>query len=119
MVLVDTSIWIDHFNRKNDELEYLLVENQVVLHPYIIAEIACGNLRQRNLILSLLRAMPSVKILSMDEYFLFLEKNKLYGIGLGFVDVNIVGSSLLSNCQIYTRDKELNLAASKFNIKYK
>jgi predicted nucleic acid-binding protein len=119
MVLVDTSIWVDHFNHKNDKLEILLFEDQVVIHPYIIGELSCGNFKNRNLIISLLKALPKVSLISIDEFYMFIEKHKLYGIGLGYVDIHFLASAYISNCSIYTRDKSLSSAANQLGIEYK
>jgi predicted nucleic acid-binding protein len=119
MVLVDTSIWIDHFIETDIKLEYLLNENNVCTHPMVIGELACGNFKNRNLILSLLHALPSIPEIERQEYFIFNERNKLFGTGMGFVDINLLASTLILNCTIYTRDKPLLRAAEKFNVDFK
>jgi predicted nucleic acid-binding protein len=119
MVLVDTSIWIDHFNSGDSNLECLLNENQVVTHHFVIGELACGNFKNRKLIYTLLTALPLVKEISREEFYLFLDHHKLFGTGIGFVDVHLLASALISNCQLYTRDKSLLSSANKLKIAYK
>jgi predicted nucleic acid-binding protein len=118
MVLVDTSIWVDHFNQGDSRLEYLLNENEVVTHPFIIGELACGNIKNRKLIFSLLHALPSISEISKEEFFSFLDQHRLFGTGLGYVDVHLLASALISHCVIYTRDKSLLSSAFKLKIAY-
>jgi predicted nucleic acid-binding protein len=118
MVIVDTSIWVDHLYKGNSELEYLLNENKAATHPFIIGELACGAMKNRNLIVSLLIALPTSDSVTQEEFLLFIEKNKLYGRGLGFVDIHILASAAISNYKIFTRDKDLIAASEKLGIKY-
>ena len=119
MVLADTSIWIDHFNRSDSILITLLNDYEVVMHPYILGELACGNFKNRKKIFGLLSNLPTINKISDEEYFLFLENNKLYGKGLGFVDIHLLASSLIHRCEIYTRDKTLLSIANTYTIAYK
>jgi predicted nucleic acid-binding protein len=118
MVLVDTSIWVDHFQKNDEDLVGLLNDFKAVLHPFIIGELACGNLKNRNRIISLLYALPLAKEITNSEYMSFIEQNKLFGLGIGFVDVHLLASALISNVTLYTRDKSLYSIASKFKIQY-
>ena len=119
MVLIDTSVWIDHFNRSDTLLQFLLNEFEVVTHPHILSELACGNIKNRNEIFNLLSNLPSISAISNEEYLTFVEKNKLYGLGFGFVDIHLLASSLIFHCTIYTKDKILLSAARLFKIAYK
>jgi predicted nucleic acid-binding protein len=119
MVLIDTSVWIDHFNRSDPLLQFLLNEYEVVTHSYILGELACGNFKNRNEIFVLLSNLPCIAIISNEEYLTFIEKNKLYGLGLGFVDIHLLASSLISHCTIYTKDKTLLSTANLFKVAYK
>jgi hypothetical protein len=119
MVLIDTSIWIDHFNCSDPVLQFLLNEYEAAVHPYVLCELACGNFKNRNKIFELLSHLPSIAEISTDEYFVFLENHKLYGLGLGFVDIHLLASSLISQCSIYTRDKTLLAVANSLKIGYK
>ncbi len=118
MILVDTSVWIDHFRKPNKHLQNLLLEEKVYSHQLIIGEIACGNLSKRNEILSLLSFLPYTAIVSYDEVLKFIEINKLYGTGLGLIDVNLLASSLISNAKLWTKDKRLEKAAKKLHCSY-
>jgi len=118
MVLVDTSVWIDHFRHTDSILQLLLQEYEVVIHPFVLGELACGNFKNRREIFKLLSNLPIVKTISTDEFFLFLENNRLYGLGLGFVDIHLLASSLVSRCSIYTKDKSLLMVANSLRIAY-
>jgi predicted nucleic acid-binding protein len=118
MIIVDTSVWVDHFSKGCSELEVLLNDNKVTLHPFIIGELACGTIRNRKLILSFLNALPTVPVLTSSEYFTFIESNKLTGLGLGFVDIHILGSAVLIGKEIFTRDKALLHASEKLGVRY-
>jgi predicted nucleic acid-binding protein len=119
MVLADTSIWIDHLNHGDDVLKSLLNEDEIIIHPFVIGELACGNIKNRRLIFSLLNAVPLIKEISRDEFYLFIDHHRLFGTGLGYVDVHLLASSLISSCTIYTRDKSLLASADKLKIAYK
>ena len=116
MILVDTSIWIDHLNNSNDDLIKLLNSGRVCIHPFIIGELSCGNISNRSEILTLLKALPRAKPALEDEVFALIENKKLYGIGLGFVDVNLIASTLIHNVKIWTQDKNLKKVAKKLDI---
>jgi len=116
MILVDTSIWINHFNKSNSGLIKLLNSSEVCIHPFVIGELACGNISNRTEILSLLKSLPIVDTVLDDEIFTFIEKNKLYGIGLGFIDVHLLASALIHNVKIWTGDKSLIRAATNLSI---
>ena len=111
--LADTSIWIDHLNNKNDELSLLLKENRVYIHPFIIGEIACGNLSNRDEILHLLNQLPMAESVTHEEALLFLTRNKLYGKGIGWIDVHLLAACALSNLKLITLDKRLQKAADE------
>jgi predicted nucleic acid-binding protein len=116
MILVDTSIWIDHLNNSNDELKKLLNSNRVCIHPFIIGELSCGNISNRKEILSLLNALPRIEPALEEEVFTLIENKKLHGIGLGFVDVNLIASALIHGVKIWTNDKTLKRISKKLNI---
>ena len=118
MVLVDTSVWIDHLRRGHTGLDAPLSEGQVHCHPFIIGELACGNLRNRADILFLLRTLPSVRIAEDDEVLRFIERFNLMGKGLGYVDAHLLASSRLSHMPLWTLDRWLGNAAEALGIKY-
>lgn len=119
MVLVDTSIWISHFREGNSHLKELLEEGSVVCHPFIIDELACGSLKNRKEIISLLKALPEVQTAESDEILQFIEGKRLFGTGLGFVDIHLLASSLLTKVLLWTADKSLQTAAAKLSIRHK
>ena len=118
-VLVDTSIWVNHFRSGNSHLQDLLDNTEVVCHPLVIGELACGNLKKRKEILALLAALPMAPEVDHEEALEFTEINKLMGKGIGFIDVMLLASSRLSALPIWTNDSKLKEAAQKLNISYK
>jgi predicted nucleic acid-binding protein len=116
MILVDTSVWIDHFRAGNDRLKYLLLEEQVLCHQFVVGELACGNLQKRGEILSMLKALPAANLLENEEVMSFVEAQRLYGYGLGWVDAHLLASTLLTKCSIWTFDKPLRRAAAALNV---
>ena len=119
MVLVDTSIWVTHLRQGNRQLENLLMDAEVACHPFILGELACGNLTNRNEILSLLKALPPAPIIEFDEYIFFIERNRLMGIGIGFVEVHLLASAKLIEIPLWTTDKRLKSAAAKLGLNFK
>lgn len=118
LVLADTSIWITHFREGQKHLVDLLEQGLVACHPHIVGELACGSLKNRNEIIQLLEALPMANVLEHVEIMEFIESRKLMSIGIGYVDVHLLGSSLLSNTPLWTRDKSLIKAATSLNICY-
>jgi len=118
MVLVDTSIWVTHLRDGNRHLEILLLDAAVMCHPFIVGELACGNLRNRNEILSLLQTLPMAPTTEFDEFLYFIDRNQLMGIGIGFVDVHLLASSQLAGIPLWTSDKRLKSAAIKLDLAY-
>jgi predicted nucleic acid-binding protein len=119
MVLVDTSIWVNHLRKGDRHLESLLLDSQVACHPFIIGELACGNIRNRSEILSLLKTLPSTSTVDMTEYLFFIEQNDLFGVGIGFVDVHLLASAKLSGIPLWTADKKLKEVALHLGLSYK
>ena len=116
MILVDTSVWIEHLRAGNDRLKSLLLEEQVLCHPFIVGELACGTLHNRREILSMLRTLPEAHRVEHEEVLSFLEARHLYGCGLGWVDANLLASTLLTGCTLWTFDKPLRRAAAALNV---
>ena len=119
MVLVDTSIWVAHLRKGNRQLERLLMDGEVICHPFIIGELACGTIGNRNEILSLLNSLPPAPVIEFDELMFFIDENQMMGIRIGFVGVNLLASAKLSGTVIWTADKKLNSAAIKLSLNYK
>ena len=118
MVLVDTSIWIAHLRQGRRQLEKLLMDAAVLCHPFIIGELACGNLKNRNEILTLLQFLPATQTAEFDEILFFIDKNHLMGTGIGFVDVHLLASAQLTGVPLWTDDKRLKSAAVQLNLAY-
>jgi len=118
MVLVDTSIWVDHLRTGNPHLEKLLMGAEVVCHPFIIGELACGNLKHRSEFLTLLQALPLTPVVDLSEYLYFVDRNQLQGAGIGFVDVHLLASAKVSGMTLWTGDKRLKEAAKRMKVAY-
>ena len=118
MVLVDTSVWINHLKTGDARLKKLLTEGLVFVHPFIIGEIACGFLKNRSEIISLLQTLPQARIADESEFLVFIEKNSLMARGIGFVDVHLLASAKLSSCRLWTYDKRLLEIAQEMGLKY-
>jgi predicted nucleic acid-binding protein len=118
MVLVDTSIWIDHLRKGNVHLEKLLLDMEVACHPFIIGELACGNLKNRSEIVSLLHSLPLTPSIENGEILHFIERNKLMGIGIGIVDVHLLASARLAHIPIWTSDKRLLNTSASLKMAY-
>ncbi len=116
MILVDTSVWIDHLRNGSDALGDLLNEGEVACHPLVIGELACGNLQQRKDILSLLHALPTIGRVSDDEVLFFIEKHRLYGRGLGLIDIHLLASCSVGHGRLWTLDNRLHKAATDIGI---
>ncbi len=118
MVLVDTSVWVTHLREGNIGLEALLSEGRVVCHPLIIGELACGNLRNRTEILLHLQTLPRAVRAEDEEVLEFIENHGLMGKGLGYIDMHLLASALLTQVAFWTLDKKLNEAAIRFGLAY-
>lgn len=118
MVLVDTSVWVHHLHTGDRLLEKLLMDGEVVCHPHIIGELACGNLKNRNEILSLLQALPMAPQIEFEEYLTFIEQNQLSGRGIGFVDIHLLASAKLARVKLWTADKRLKKAAVDLKLHF-
>lgn len=116
MILVDTSVWIDHFRTANERLKSLLLDQQVLCHRFIVGELACGMLRNRREILANLNALPEAHLVEHEEVMSFLETHRLYGQGVGWVDAHLLASALLTRCAIWSFDKPLRRAAAELNV---
>ena len=118
MILVDTSVWVRHFRMGDKKLAELLEEGEVSCHPHVIGELACGNLRRRSMVLSLLGELPLVPIAENEEVLALLDRGKLYGRGLGWIDAHLLASAMLAECPIWTLDVSLKRAAAHLRIDF-
>lgn len=118
MVLVDTSVWVAHLRKGNIGLEELLNEGHVVCHPFIVGELACGNLKNRSKILSLLQTLPKATHAAHDEVMQFIENRSLMGKGLGYIDMHLLASAILSGVSLWTLDKKLKHVSVELGLLY-
>lgn len=115
-MLVDTSVWIDHLRRGHDALKTHLERGEVECHPFVIGELACGNLRNRDEILLLLRSLPSVTTVDHDEALAWVESKRLMGRGLGWVDIHLLASTILQHTTLWTSDQRLAAQARELGV---
>jgi hypothetical protein len=119
MILVDTSVWIEHLRIREEDLATLLNGSRVLTHPFVIGELACGNLRNRTEVLKLLKGLPQAPVASQEELLLFVESNDLMGQGIGFVDAHLLAATaMFAASRIWTLDKRLGRVAARLNVAY-
>jgi predicted nucleic acid-binding protein len=119
MILVDTSVWVDHLRVGDDTLAALLNSSQVLMHPFVLGELACGNLRQRAEVLALLKDLPQATIARDDEVLFFIERQALMGRGVGYVDAHLLAAVALDTAaRLWTRDKRLQMVAGELGLAY-
>ncbi len=118
MVLVDTSVWVSHLREGDVGLEKLLNDGEVVCHPFIIGEIACGNLKNRSEILTHLQSLPKAILAEDAEVLEFIENHQLMGKGLGYIDVHLMAAAVLTDVPLWTFDKTLDKISKKIGINY-
>jgi predicted nucleic acid-binding protein len=117
MVLVDTSVWIQHLRKGEQAFANLLSDGLVLMHPFISGELACGNLKSRAAVLADLHALPLAKLASNAEVLQLVEGRRLWGRGLGWVDLHLLAAALLSDCGFWTLDKKLLEAARELGLR--
>jgi len=116
VILVDTSVWVDHFRGADARLTELLIDGQVMSHAFVAGELACGNLRRRAEVLTLLAELPQLPTLATADAMGFVEANRLMGKGLGWVDVHLLASAFASRERLWTKDRRLAEAAHRLGI---
>ena len=116
MVLVDTSVWVDHFRRGNDGLARLLNAGRVWSHEFVIGELASGNLRRRSQVLHYLSNLPRTATARHEEVLELIERRRLYGAGLGWVDAHLLTAALIEGFPLWTLDKPLVAAAERVSV---
>jgi len=119
MILVDTSVWVFHLRKNQPRLIELLNEGEVACHPFILGELACGNIRNRTTVLSLLEALPKAVLVEHEEVLAFIETHKLMGRGLGYIDIHLLASAVLTGLPLWTLDKKLKGAAEGLHCSYR
>jgi predicted nucleic acid-binding protein len=117
MILADTSVWVDHFRSDNRELRELLEQGQIVIHPFVIAELALGSLRERAKALALLDLLPQMQVAQVNEVRLAIEARRLYNLGIGLIEVHLIASVLINpSTLLWTRDKRLRKVAEGLKL---
>jgi len=117
VILADTSIWIDHLRRGDDGLVELLDRSQIVVHPFVIGELALGYLKPRDRILDALADLPHTILATEPEVLRLIERHMLFGTGIGYIDAHLLAAAVLTpGTLIWTRDKQLLCAASKLGL---
>ena len=114
MILVDTSIWIDHLRASDERLARMLDDGQVLAHPFVTGKLTLSNLRQRDAVLSTLQDLPQACVATQNEVLRFIGAKSLFGIGIGYIDAHLLASVLLTpGSLLWTRDKRLFEASSR------
>jgi predicted nucleic acid-binding protein len=116
MILVDTSTWINHFRQDNQRLRNLLLDGQVICHPFVIGELACGNMKNRSETLGLLQLLPQAPTVGIREILSFIDGRRLQGSGIGFIDFHLLAASLLLGAKFWTEDKRVHQVAERLKI---
>ena len=118
MILVDSSVWVDHLRAGNKLLAGLLDTGTVLTHPFVVVELALGNLRQRETVLNALSDLPSASIASDTEVLHFIGHHALFGRGIGYVDVHLLAGTRLTGAQLWTNDKRLHDVATQLGLAF-
>jgi hypothetical protein len=120
VILVDTSVWAQHIRREVAALSALLEAGEVLAHPFVIGELALGNLRERDIVLADFRLLPQASLAAHEEVLELVERNKLFGRGIGYVDAHLLAATALSSGSLlWTFDKRLAAAAVQLGLAYR
>jgi predicted nucleic acid-binding protein len=115
-MLVDTSVWIDHFRRASPALVAALDQGAVECHDFVLGELACGTLPRRGEVLALMRMLPRVAPVTPDEAMTFIDERRLWGRGLGWVDVGLLAATVVAGARLWTLDRRLAEAARDVDV---
>ena len=119
MILADSSVWIDHLIVDNPHLVSLLQQGQILIHPMVIGELACGNMRDRADVMRLLRGLPRVLVAAHDEVLFLIESHRFMGRGIGFIDAHLLTSAAMTSpTQLWTNDRRLRELANELGVAY-
>jgi predicted nucleic acid-binding protein len=116
MIIVDTSIWVDHLRAEDPRLTSLLTRRLVSMHPWIVGELACGMLPKRADVLRNLQRLPTIPVARDQEVLFFIERHHLMGSGIGWVDAQILAAALAAGVSLWTRDRRLLAAAAPLGV---
>jgi predicted nucleic acid-binding protein len=118
MILLDTSVWVDHLRHGDSLVVEVLESGQAAAHAFVIGELACGNLKSRVRVIDLLQALPQLAMAMDDEVLYFIERHKLMGRGIGYVDAHLLAAASISGSLLWTRDKRLREIATERGVAY-
>jgi predicted nucleic acid-binding protein len=116
MILADTSVWIEHLRRTGSPMVALLDRDEVLSHPFVIGELACGTLKTRAVTLRLLQTLQTAPVAEHGEVLSLIEQNDLMGAGIGWIDAHLLASTLLAGAELWTLDPPLGRAAAKLSV---
>ena len=119
MILVDTSVWVDHLRNGDATLAGELDRGTVVIHPFVVGELACGNLHNRGVVLELLQRLPTAPVATHPEVLAFIEARDLMGRGIGYVDAHLLAATALgADMRLWSRDKRLAEVARTLGVAF-
>jgi predicted nucleic acid-binding protein len=116
VILVDTSVWVDHLREGDPALAKALGQLEVAIHPWLIGELACGHLQHRQQVLTLLQRLPAVPVARETEVLHLIESRALMGRGISYLDCHLVTSCLLAQDRLWTRDRRLRQVAEDLGV---
>jgi hypothetical protein len=116
MILADTSVWITHLRDQIAALGALLDEGQIVCHPIVVGELACGSFHLRNVVLDMIQSLPQLMEVGHDEVLTLIENQRLMGKGIGWPDAHLLAASVLGDVRLWTMDRRLSEAAHKLGV---
>ena len=119
MILADSSVWIDHLIVEDPHLVSMLDQQEILIHPMVIGELACGNMRDRADMMRLFRRLPKILAASHDEVLFLIEYHQMMGRGIGFIDAHLLAAAVMSApTQLWTKDRRLMALASELGVAY-
>lgn len=118
MILVDTSVWIDHLRSAINRVNDLVLERMLVQHPYVTGEIAVGSLPERARTIGALRGLPQISPVSDDDFHAFMDGMSLFGTGLGFVDIHLLAAAAMEGATVWTKDRRMRVQADRLNLSF-
>lgn len=116
MILVDTSVWVEHLKIGDPDLVHLLNDGQVLGHPFVLAELALGGLRNRKDVMAAMAGLPQSVVATHEEVMTMIDSRRLWGRGVGFVDAHLLASAALSGARLWTRDRGLAAVAATLDL---
>ncbi|RXT46281.1 VapC toxin family PIN domain ribonuclease [Bosea sp. Tri-44] len=116
MILLDASVWIDHLRRSEPRLVGMLSEGDILIHPFVTAEVALGSIARRDTVIAVLDALPQAPVATHGEVMRLIEHERLHGLGIGYVDAHLLASARLADAGLWSRDRRLLAAAERLGV---